>query len=137
MDAPIIKLNKFGDREVDWENGSKWSEFGKYNNQNQYQFSLKYNQTKRPFCDIYYIEGGCKCKDLVNRNRVGNCEGRKPSQFNGQHFTCYVFLPSNCSDLKTSTTNPGEKFSAEACFKKGSKYICQNKYNLNIFDFMT
>lgn len=36
MDAPIIKLNKFGDREVDWENGSKWSEFGKYNNQAQY-----------------------------------------------------------------------------------------------------
>ena len=41
MDAPIIKLNKFGDREVDWENGSKWSEFGKYNNQNQYQLVLK------------------------------------------------------------------------------------------------
>ena len=64
-------------------------------------------------------KGGCKCKDLVNRNRVGNCQGRKPSQFNGQHFTCYVHLPSNCSDLKSSTTNPGEKFSAEACFKKG------------------
>ena len=41
MDAPIIKLNKFGDREVDWENGSKWSEFGKYNDQNQYQLFLK------------------------------------------------------------------------------------------------
>ena len=64
-------------------------------------------------------KGGCKCKDLVNRNRVGNCQGRKPSQFNGQHFTCYVHLPSNCSDLKSSTTNPGEKLSAEACFKKG------------------
>ena len=29
MDAPTIKLNSFGDREIDWDNGNKWSEFGK------------------------------------------------------------------------------------------------------------
>ena len=32
MDAPTIKLNSFGDREIDWDNGNKWSEFGKYRN---------------------------------------------------------------------------------------------------------
>lgn len=57
----------------------------------------------------------CTCKDLVNQHGVGNCEGRKPSQFNGQYFVCYVVQPSNCSDLIDSATNPEEKFSAEAC----------------------
>ena len=32
MDAPTIKLNSFGDLEIDWDNGNKWSEFGKYRN---------------------------------------------------------------------------------------------------------
>ena len=30
MNAPIIKLNTFGDREIDWSNGIKWSEFGEH-----------------------------------------------------------------------------------------------------------
>ena len=32
MDAPTIKQNSFGDREIDWDNGVKWSEFGKFRN---------------------------------------------------------------------------------------------------------
>ena len=29
MDIPTIKLNSFGDREIVWGNGNKWSELGK------------------------------------------------------------------------------------------------------------
>ena len=56
----------------------------------------------------------CTCKDMKNRNNVGNCEGERPTQFNTT-TACYVNLPSTCSDLKESITNPGEMLSVEAC----------------------
>ena len=65
------------------------------------------------------LENSCICKDLINKNGVGNCIGVKPSQFNGDHFACYVVQPSNCTDLKKSGTNPGEKLSAKACLTLG------------------
>ena len=56
----------------------------------------------------------CTCKNLKNRHNVGNCEGKRPMQFNTT-TACYVNLPSNCSDLKESMTCPGEMLSTEAC----------------------
>ena len=35
---------------------------------------------------------------------------------------CYVVQPSGCDDLVDSESNPGEKFSAEACALKGYFY---------------
>jgi hypothetical protein len=58
---------------------------------------------------------GCTCGGLINPNGYGQC--KKPTSYQhikGQHV-CYVTQPSNCTDLAFSTTNPGEKFSAEAC----------------------
>ena len=88
---------------------------------------------------LFIVENTCICKDLVNKNGVGNCKGVKPSQFNGDHFACYVIQPSNCTDLKTSGTNPGEKLSAEACLSLGIrsflakshclKYKCKPTWN--------
>ena len=55
----------------------------------------------------------CLILGVVNDNGVGNCKGARDSDFN--NFACYVIQPSNCNDLKNSSTNPGEKLSAEAC----------------------
>ena len=44
----------------------------------------------------------------------GNCE----KKFMGEAL-CYVNLPSSCSDLEDSTTDPGEKISVEACLQTG------------------
>ena len=61
----------------------------------------------------------CKCKDFINRNNVGNCKGKKPSQFRRKFVACYVTQPSGCTDLKDSATNPGEKLSVNACLLRG------------------
>ena len=68
---------------------------------------------------ITFLVKSCSCKDLINKDNVGNCKGRKPIQFKQADFACYVVQPSNCSDLKNSTTNPGEKLSVEACHISG------------------
>ena len=60
----------------------------------------------------------CTCTDYVNDSGFGNCE-RGSASF-GNQAVCYVDLPSSCSDLTESRTNPGQKLSAEAC--KESKY---------------
>ena len=60
---------------------------------------------------IYLLD--CACKDLVNINGYGNC--KKADKNYGNKKTCYVTLPSSCEDLIASTTNPGEKVSAQAC----------------------
>ena len=56
----------------------------------------------------------CTCKDFVTAHGVGNCK-KEPL---GKE-TCYVERPSNCVDLKNSTTNPGEQYSSVAC-KQGN-----------------
>ena len=62
---------------------------------------------------------GCSCKNLVNENGQGNCLKNSPSsQHNGDKF-CYVEMPSECSDLVASGTNPEEFLSEEACKQKG------------------
>ena len=58
----------------------------------------------------------CSCKDLINENGFGNCKGTGSPDHNN-NVVCYVNHPSNCTDLVDSGTNPGEKFSAQACIK--------------------
>ena len=87
------------------------------------------------YLSMKFPGSNCKCKDFINRNNVGNCKGKKPSQFRRKFVACYVTQPSGCTDLKDSATNPGEKLSAEACFKKGFIKLhiyFENKYYFNI-----
>ena len=77
------------------------------------QIIVKYSNIKFP-------GRNCKCKDLINRNNVGNCKGKKPSQFGKKFVACYVTQPSSCTDLKDSGTNPGEQLSVNACLLKGN-----------------
>ena len=45
----------------------------------------------------------------------GNCQKFPPiGPIKGKPF-CYVEQPSGCSDVRESTSDPGEKYSAEAC----------------------
>ena len=60
---------------------------------------------------------------MFNKMGVGNCTGKGPEQFNGLRTVCYVNLPSSCTDLVESMTNPGEKLSAEACRMKSSNNL--------------
>ena len=69
--------------------------------------------------NIKFPGSNCECKDLINQNNVGNCKGKKPSQFRRKFVACYVTQPSGCTDLKDSGTNPGEKLSANACLLRG------------------
>ena len=51
----------------------------------------------------------------MNDNGFGKCQKKSSNDhFKGAHV-CYVNQPSNCTDLYTSSTNPGEKVSAQAC----------------------
>ena len=68
---------------------------------------------------IKFLGSNCKCKDLINQNNVGNCQGKKPSQFRRKFVACYVTQPSDCTDLKDSGTNPGEQLSVNACLLRG------------------
>ena len=71
-------------------------------------------------CSNIKISGSsCQCKDLINQNNVGNCKGKKPSQFRRKFAACYVTQPSGCTDLKNSSTNPGELLSVNACRLRG------------------
>ena len=93
---------------------------------------------------IKFLGSNCKCKDLINRNNVGNCKGKKPSQFGRKFVACYVTQPSNCTDLKDSGTNPGEQLSVNACLLRGRvvyhiriKYSTKENVHLNYtFDFI-
>lgn len=55
---------------------------------------------------------GCTCKDFVGDTGHGNCRTKLKPQ---DRFMCYVEQPSSCTDLVDSTSNPGEKFSFDAC----------------------
>ena len=58
---------------------------------------------------------GCTCHDFINPNGYGKCNKASSYEHIKNKAVCYVNQPSNCSDLAFSTTNPGKKFSAEAC----------------------
>ena len=62
----------------------------------------------------------CTCTDYVNENGVGNCTGEGEKRFNNEPV-CYVSLPSNCPDIKISTTDGGKFLSAMAC--KTTNYL--------------
>ena len=72
--------------------------------------------------NINFPGSNCKCKDFINQNNVGNCKGKKPSQFQRKFFACYVDQPSSCTDLKDSGTNSGEQLSVNACLLRGRSF---------------
>ena len=49
----------------------------------------------------------------MNQNGYGRCQ-KAASNFGGLPI-CYVRQPSNCTDLKNSTTDQGKQLSALAC----------------------
>ena len=63
-------------------------------------------------------EIGCSCTEYLNQNGVGRCQTN--TWGHGNRYNCYVRLPSNCTDLVNSSTDPGEKLSAEACDLQGN-----------------
>lgn len=56
---------------------------------------------------------GCSCSDFVNKNGFGRCS-KEDSDFGGL-LSCYVNLPTTCTDLVGSGSNPGKYLSANAC----------------------
>ena len=66
------------------------------------------------------VTPGCRCRDNrhLNKDEPGNCS-TKSWAFKYGKLWCYVELPSNCNDLKNSTLEPNEKYSAQACSGKG------------------
>jgi len=68
------------------------------------------------------VTPGCRCRDNrhLNLDEPGNCS-TKSWAFKYGKLWCYVELPSNCNDLKNSTLEPNEKYSAQACSGKVSK----------------
>ena len=65
-------------------------------------------------CYIIYVLLDCSCIDYINKQGYGNCAKVNRFKFGGKP-ACYVNLPSTCSDIKDSSTDPGKKWSAEAC----------------------
>ena len=57
--------------------------------------------------------GDCSCSDFTNRNGFGRCR-KSDSDFGGRR-SCYVNLPTTCSDLVRSNSNWGKFLSADAC----------------------
>jgi len=71
----------------------------------------------------------CTCSSLVNPNGFGDCK-KEDSAFGGA-VSCYVNLPTNCTDLKQSGTNPEKYLSAQACQFIGctcSSFVNPNGY---------
>ena len=74
---------------------------------------------------IFNLLESCTCKDLISKWGYGNCQGTLDSS-RGNVAVCYVNQPSSCGDLVDSSTNTGEKSSAEPC-SQGNKLIHLNK----------
>ena len=62
----------------------------------------------------------CLCKDFINSGGHGNCLTISQSNKHNGRKMCYVVQPSGCKDLVDSGANPGEKYSEEACDRKGT-----------------
>merc|ERR1712165_335574 len=61
---------------------------------------------------------GCSCTDYVNRNGVGQCKKSSRFQFDNK-VSCYVNLPTTCTDKIPSTTDRDKWLSHEACQSTG------------------
>ena len=72
--------------------------------------ALLYNNIWYPNIPMHL---GCTCKDLVNEEGMGNCQGTPSVHF--KRVACYVNQPTSCKDARVSGKKPGEKYSAEAC----------------------
>ena len=61
------------------------------------------------------VAKACQCIDnkYLNKDEPGNCTS-KSWAFKYGKLWCYVELPSNCTDLKSSTLGPNRKYSAQA-----------------------
>merc|ERR1719203_1899534 len=57
--------------------------------------------------------GDCSCSNFINRNGFGRCR-KSDSDFGGRK-SCYVSLPTTCTDLVKSNSNQGKFLSANAC----------------------
>ena len=79
------------------------------------------------FIFFIFMLGSCTCKDLVAPNGGGNCQGPTSTKLGNKVF-CYVTQPSSCSDVLDSSTNQGEKYSAESCGQTGIEIYMHNVY---------
>merc|ERR1712038_1083261 len=61
---------------------------------------------------------GCSCTDYVNRNGIGQCKKSARLQFDNK-VSCYVNLPTTCTDKIPSTTDRDKWLSHEACQSTG------------------
>lgn len=57
----------------------------------------------------------CSCHEYINANGYGQCKKGSSYEHVKGKKVCYVNQPSNCTDLTYSSTDPGKKFSAQAC----------------------
>ena len=73
----------------------------------------------------------CQCinNEDIYEDKKGNCSTKSWAFKYGQKW-CYVDLPSNCKDLRNSSSNPNIKYSAQACSKKGNKIFDKASQNL-------
>jgi len=60
------------------------------------------------------LKKGCSCTDYVNKNGYGQCKKSHPKQFYNE-VSCYVNLPTTCTDIIQSRTDRGKWLSHEAC----------------------
>ena len=80
-----------------------------------YKFILKNREKFFNFIFHVFTENaGCTCKDLIDNDGQGNCQGNTSYTFGKK--ICYVNQPTTCPDARENTwTKPGEKLSAKAC----------------------
>ena len=64
--------------------------------------------------------GDCSCSDYKSSSGFGNCE-KDVVLNNVARKICYVNLPTTCSDVRESETEPGKKFAWEPC--EGKNYL--------------
>ena len=60
--------------------------------------------------------GDCSCSDHLSQDGYGKCEKAHTSIWLiAKGKFCYVNLPTTCSDVRDSETEPGKKFAWEPC----------------------
>jgi len=65
----------------------------------------------------------CSCNGFINRNKFGECGAH------GKGRSCFVNLPSSCTDLQESKTNPGMWYSAQPCREISASSCLENNVN--------
>jgi len=64
------------------------------------------------------IDGECSCSSFINGAGYGQCR-KADADFEGSP-SCYVNMPTSCTDIIRSGTNPGKFLSAQPCQNKPS-----------------